>query len=92
MHISIHSFFTKAKLLGLHLRPKVLHCGKFGNKTQVVCPTFTLVIFEIPQGPSEREEGINRRNMSKMSTMTEYLIFTFNVKQPFLFIYFIFFV
>lgn len=61
-----HVFFTLIVFINWqliqkdHLRPKVLHCGKLGNETQVVCPAFTFVIFEIPQGPSGRE--VVRRN------------------------------
>lgn len=40
-----------------HLRPKVLHCVKLGNKAQVFRPAFALVVFEIPQGPSEWEKN-----------------------------------
>lgn len=35
-----------------HLRPEIFHCVKFGDETQIFCPTFTLVIFEIPESPS----------------------------------------
>lgn len=47
----MQNYFTKQA----NLRPKVLHRVKLGNETQVLCPAFTLVVFEIPQGPSEKE-------------------------------------
>lgn len=36
----------------IHLRPEVFYCVKLGDETQVLCPAFALVIFEIPQRPS----------------------------------------
>ena len=44
------------RFISQHLRPKVLHCVKLGNETQVLCPAFALVVFEIPQGPSEERK------------------------------------
>jgi len=39
-----------------HLRPEIFHCVKLGDETQIFCPTFALVIFEIPESPSARRQ------------------------------------
>lgn len=40
-----------------HLRPEVLYCVKLRNETQIFCPAFALVVFEIPQCPSVKRES-----------------------------------
>lgn len=46
---------NKPSITKTDLRPKIFHCVKFRNETQVLCPAFALVIFEIPQGPSKKQ-------------------------------------
>jgi len=48
-----------------NLRPKVFHRVKLGNETQVLRPAFALVVFEIPQGPSERGKEHLARTVRK---------------------------
>lgn len=66
---------------GKNLRPKVLNCVKLGNETQVLCPAFALVVFEIPQGPSEggKQENPNiqySQECGKDNSMTKYFTYT----------------
>lgn len=66
-----------------YLRPKVFHCVKLGNETQVLCPAFALVVFEIPQGPSERGKDKNQntqyaQDCGEMTKIYKLFFFLYN--------------
>lgn len=64
VHINNKPSITKTDFSRENLRPKIFHCVKFRNETQVLCPAFALVVFEIPQGPSKKQTNNKIKNAS----------------------------